>query len=70
MKVFGKTVIESSLIEWILNDLGLKYEQKDVDMILRTAMNEIDMRARRGEHRFPLLQEFDDLCRKIMLERV
>ena len=66
--LFGKTAATPELIEWKLNDLGIKYEKKHVERILWAVVNEIDSRAKRGEDRFLVEQEFDDLCRRIVRE--
>ena len=62
---FGKVVINPSVIEGFLNYLGLKYDSKTVDDIVKAGLQEIDRRAELGQDRWLTEEEVNDLCRKL-----
>jgi 2-isopropylmalate synthase len=62
---FGKVVINPSVIEGFLKYLGLEYDRKTVDDIVKAGLLEIDRRAELGENRWLTEEEVNDLCRKM-----
>lgn len=62
---FGKVVINPSVIEGFLKYLGLKYDKKTVDDIVKAGLQEIDRRAALGQDRWLTEEEVNDLCRKM-----
>ncbi len=62
---FGKVVINPNVIEGFLKYLGLKYDNKTVEDIVRAGLAEIDRRAAAGQDRWLTEEEVNDLCRKM-----
>jgi len=62
---FGKVVINPNVIEGFLRYLGLKYDQKTIDDIVKAGLQEIDRRAGLGQDRWLTEEEVNDLCRKM-----
>ena len=66
--VFGKTATDPTTVKWLLDDMGLKYTDEDVNRIIWATMKEIDVRIEAEKDRFLLEHEIRDLCRKIIIE--
>ncbi len=62
---FGKVVINPNVIEGFLKYLGLQYDKKTIDAIVKVGLKEIDSRAERGEDRWLTEEEVNELCKKM-----